>query len=151
MKRIMTVYMYSKLKWIFSCYHLDASWLKQSCDSLALRYIRKWLNFHPGANTCHLSLPFKKLGVNLTLPSHIYQQCKITVRRILCTSKDKNIRCLYVETHDRNVNIDEIVEKAQTNNEVSRETCKKIWRRIYRFRTGINSWGWRSKISSLNS
>ena len=94
---IMTGYMYSKLKWLLSCYNIDTTWLKQSRDSLVLRYIRKWLQFHPGANTCHLSLPLKKLGLNLSLPSHIYEQCKLTVRRILRTSKDRNIRSLYVD------------------------------------------------------
>jgi hypothetical protein len=84
---ILTVYMYSKISWFLSCYHLDLNWLKGTCDSLVLRYIRFWLNFHPGANTCHLSLPFKKLGLNILLPSQVYHQCKITVRRILRSSK----------------------------------------------------------------
>ena len=87
--KIITLYTYSKIKWLLSCYNLDMAWIKNSCDSLVLRYIRKWLNLHPGANTCHLSLPFKKLGLNLSLPSFIYEQCKLTVRRILRDSKDQ--------------------------------------------------------------
>jgi hypothetical protein len=45
-------------------------------DSLVLRYIRFWLKFHPGANTCHLSC------------------------WILHSSKYSNIWLLYVETHN---------------------------------------------------
>ena len=111
--KILTEYMLSKIKWNLSCYHLDIAWLKQSCDSLVLRFTRKWLHFHPGANTAHLSLPITKLGLNFSLPSHVYQQCKLTVRNILRNSKDSNTRKLYVETHAKNINSDLLVENGQ--------------------------------------
>ncbi len=125
---IVTLYMYSKLRWWFSCYQLDLFWLKGSCDSLILRYIRKCLNFHPGANVSHLNLPLKRLGLNLLLPSQLYQQCKVTVRRIMRASRDNNIRSLYVETHNSNINPDAIVEESRSEDRLSRESCMNILR-----------------------
>ncbi len=103
-------------------------WLKGSCDSLILKYIRKWLNFHPGANVCHLNLPLKRLGLNLLLPSQLYQQCKVTVRRILRAPRDNNIRSLYVETHNSNINSDAIVEESRSEDRLTRESCMNILR-----------------------
>ena len=128
--KIVTGYIYSKIKWNLSCYIFDIAWLKQSCDSLILRFVRKWLNFHPGANTVHLSFPLKKLGLNLSLPSHVYQHCKVTVRNILRHSKDVNIRKLYIETHLKNINSDLLVEEGQKISQGNvlqqKSSCKKL-------------------------
>ena len=128
--KIVTGYIYSKMKWNLSCYQFDIAWLNQYCDNLVLRYVRKWLNFHPGANAIHLTFPLKKLGLNLSLPSQVYQQCQLTVRNILRNSSDNNIRKLYVETHLKNVNRDILIEKGQDishgNVIKQKSTCKKL-------------------------
>ena len=53
-------YLASKLRWPLTIYSFSETWIKQTLDSLALRYVRKWLHFHPGANT----IEENRLGIN---------------------------------------------------------------------------------------
>ena len=130
---IITRYSYSKTKWDISCYDIDTTWLKQKCDNLILQFIRKWLNMHPGANTSHLKLPVKKLGLNLFLPSDIYIQSKTSTRSIMRNSNDQDIRSLYVETHDKHINADKIIETvhstANRDNQLSKTKCNRELRK----------------------
>ena len=82
-RRPLTIYSFSK-----------KTWIKQTLDSLTLRYVRKWLYFHPGANTSLLRLPLKKIGLALTLPSDLYNKCKLTPRRILKCFRNADIKRL---------------------------------------------------------
>ena len=56
---IITRYVYSKLRWRLTVNEIDSTWIKTNLDSLVLRFVRKWLQLHPGANTDHLRLPPK--------------------------------------------------------------------------------------------
>ena len=38
--RIVSRYVYSKIKWWMSIYDLGMTWVKQNCDSLVTRYFR---------------------------------------------------------------------------------------------------------------
>ena len=62
------------------------------------------------------------------MPSQLYKQCKLTVRRILRVSKDNNIGSLYVETHNSNINSDEIIEESRSEGSLTRESCMNILR-----------------------
>ena len=42
------------------------------------------------------------------------------------TSKNFNIRSLYIEKHNSNINADQVVEQANTTRKLSRDNCKKI-------------------------
>ena len=86
--------------------------LETNLDSLVLRFVRKRLQLHPGANTDHFRLPPTKFGLGLILPSDIATSCKLTVRRILKSSRINDINRLYSITSGKNVQIDEIVEEA---------------------------------------
>ncbi len=43
-------------------------------------------------------------------------------------SRDNNIRSLYVETHNSNINPDAIVEESRSEDRLSRESCMNILR-----------------------
>ena len=48
---IITRYVYSKLRWRQTVNEIDSTWIKTNLNSLVLRFVRKWLQLHPDANT----------------------------------------------------------------------------------------------------
>ena len=93
--RIITNFIYSKLKWRFTIYNLNETWVTNTLDSKDLWYIRKWLQFHSGVNTDHLRLRSKSLGISLSLPSGIPRSCKFTLRRIFRPSNNPEMNKLF--------------------------------------------------------
>ena len=67
--QILTGYVFSKIRWTLTLCEFPITCLKQKLDSSILYYIRRWLRFHPGANTMHLTLPLNQLGAGVTLIS----------------------------------------------------------------------------------
>ena len=65
--QILTRYVFSKIRWTLTIYEFPITWLEQKLDSSILYYICRWLKFHPGANTMHLTLPLNQLGAGVTL------------------------------------------------------------------------------------
>ena len=126
--RILMLYVNSKIRWPFSIYDLGITWIKQNCDSIVTNYIRRWLKFHPGANLKHLTLSCRSLGINLKLPSNLFDSCQTSTRRLLRSSKDPNIKRLYtLSKNQKNVRQDEIVEAAGEGiNYVVKKNCNKI-------------------------
>ena len=125
--RILTLFVYSKLKWRFSIYRFGETWIKQNCDMLVMNHVRLWLNMHPGANSSHLSLPIKKLGFNLKLPSLIYNSCQITTRRLLKISIDPNISKLYELSFNQvTVKQDHIINQVDANDHNMKSKCISI-------------------------
>ena len=108
--KIVTNFIYSKLKWRFTIYDIKETWVASVLDSKVLQYVRKRLQFHPGANTNHMRMRSRILGIGLSLPSDILQSCKVTLRRILRSSKNPEINKLYNITSSKHVREDEIVE-----------------------------------------
>ena len=81
-------------------------------------------------NITHLSLPNSKLGLNIRTAKQIYNECKITVRRILRCSVNEEARKLYEITTIKNVNSDSVVNKAVSEdlpNHKVKEKCKDIF------------------------
>ena len=113
--KVIQQFTYSKIRWLLSINKFDVTWIKQSCDNLVTRFLRKWLNMHPGANISHMSLSHKRIGLNFSLPSHIYTYAKISTRSLMKTSADIDIRSLYVETQEKNIAYDSVIEKTVTN------------------------------------
>ena len=102
-------YVASKIRWLLTIYSFSKTRIKQTLDSLTLQHIRKWLRFHPGANNSHPRLPLKKIGLASTLPSDLYNKCKLTLHRILICSRNSDIKRLYNVTSYKYVKHDEIV------------------------------------------
>ena len=84
---IVQKYIYSKFRWSFSIYPLTVTWITQNIDNNINRYVRKWLQIPISGNITHLSLPRKKLGMNIKSAKDIYE----AVRRILKESKNQAI------------------------------------------------------------
>ena len=126
---ICQLYVFSKLKWRFTIYHLNETWVNQNIDNQFSKYYREWLQLPVCANTTHLSLPNKKLGMNVPTAKLIYNECKITLRRFLRCSRNEEARKLYEMTTFKNVNSDTIVNKAFSqdlpNNKI-KDKCKSI-------------------------
>ena len=77
----------------------------------------------------YLSLPNKKLGMNVKAAKLIYNECKITLRRVLECFINQEARKLCQITTMKNVNSDAIVNKAFSqdlpNNKIKAK-CKSI-------------------------
>jgi hypothetical protein len=117
-------YVFSKLKWRFTIYNLTETWVNQKIDSELNRYYRKWLQIPISGNITHLSMPKGKLGLNIKLAKYTYQQCKLTVRRILKCSMNDEAKKLCELTSTMNVRSDSIVNKAITDNNIPKHIIK---------------------------
>ena len=62
---ICQLYVFSKLKWRFTVYHLYKNLVNQNIDNLFSKYYRKWLQLSVCVNITQLSLPNKKLRMNV--------------------------------------------------------------------------------------
>ena len=107
--KIISIYIYSKIKWEFSIYDLSITWVKQHLDSIVKSKVKRWLQLHPGGNFDHLKLPATKLGLNFLLPSDIYDQCKLSIRNILKSSKNEDIKLLAEATKDKNIKYENLL------------------------------------------
>ena len=112
---IVQKYVYAKFRWRFSIYPLTETWITNNIDNNINRYIRKWLQIPISGNITHLRLPTKKLGMNLRSAKDIYSDCKLTVRRILMSSKNMEIKRLWKLTSGKNVKEDALLVRANVN------------------------------------
>ena len=88
--------------------------MKQKLDDAILnKYYRKWLNMPISGNISHLHLPTKSLDLNISAAKQEYNNCKLSVRRILKTSIDPDARKLFKLTMNRNAKIDDVVLPAE--------------------------------------
>ena len=55
--KMISMYVYSKIRWKMSIYDLSVTWVIQSMDSLLKTYVKRWLHMHQRANFDHLKLP----------------------------------------------------------------------------------------------
>ena len=127
---ICQLYVFSKLKWRFTIHNLSEIWVIQNIDNHFSKFYRKWLELPVSANITHLSLSNNTLGLNIRTAKQIYNECKITVRRILRCSVNEEARKLYEITTIKNVNSDSVVNKAVSEdlpNHKVKEKCKSIF------------------------
>ena len=113
--RIIQDYVYSKIRWRLSIYDISETWIKQNIDHIISKYIRKWLQIPVSGNITHLKLPKSDLGIDFSSASDIHLQCKLSVRRILKSSKNSDIQHLYAVTSSKHIKSDELIEKASLN------------------------------------
>ena len=92
-------YVFSKLKWRFSVYHLTETWVSENLDNVINPYYRKWLYFPVSGNITHLSLPKNKLGLNIKTLKQIFVECKVSVRQTLKLSRNEEVKTLYQLTN----------------------------------------------------
>ena len=109
---ILTKFVYSKLRWDLTIYHFPETWIVQNLDNKANRYIRKWLSIPISWNVNHFGFKVKQLGIGLKLLSEIYRLNQITVRNILKSPKNQNMKELFEITGMKNIRNDSIVKRS---------------------------------------
>ena len=75
-------------------------------------------------NISHLHLPTKSLGLNISAAKQVYNNCKLSARRILKTSIDPDVRKLFNLTMHRNAKIDGAALSAEKS--LSTNKFKKV-------------------------
>ena len=99
-------YVYSKIKWDLSIYDLSESWVKENIDSYLNQLYRKWLQLPISTDITHLQMPQNKLGLNITSVKKLYNECKLSVCRILKTSPNLEAKKRYEITSTKHINSD---------------------------------------------
>ena len=122
---IVQKYIYSKFRWSFSIYPLTVTWITQNIDNNINRYVRKWLQIPISGNITLLSLPRKKLGMNIKSAKDIYEACKLTVRRILKESKNDEIKQLWKLTSVKHIKEDKLLQNANVNPQLLKRTIER--------------------------
>jgi hypothetical protein len=77
--------------------------------------MKRWLNWHQGANTRDLFLPINKLGIRFSLPSDVYNACQLVKRFILKCSKNQEIKNLYRLEVKKYVEEERLLESGDRN------------------------------------
>ena len=99
---ILQSYVFPRLKWWFSVYHLTETWVSENSDNVINWYYRKLLHFLVSGNVTHLSLLKNKLGLNIKTLKQIYVDWKVSVRQTLILSRNEEDRTQL--TNNKNVN-----------------------------------------------
>ena len=100
--------------------------LSENLDAVISRFTRKWLQLPVSSNFTHLSLPYRKLGLNILTAKHVYIKSQFSVRRILKQSKNVEIQSLYKITSQNNIPSDALLNAAANNNSNPPSTNKQF-------------------------
>ena len=88
-------YLLSKISWELTVTDISKTWICETLDTLASRYIRKWLQLPISATLSNVFLPRNKFGLNVILPSTKFTQCQTVSRSSLKTSMNEDINKLW--------------------------------------------------------
>ena len=100
-------YLLSKISWHFTVSDITKTWVNESLDNIACKYIRKWLELPISATISNVLLPCNKFGLNIILPSTKFLQCRTVSRQALKSSPNQEINRLWKETSDhKNIQYD---------------------------------------------
>ena len=62
-------YLLLKMSWDFTVLDISKTWISETLDSVASKYIRKWLELPVSATLTNVLLPQNKFGLNIIFPS----------------------------------------------------------------------------------
>ena len=100
-------YLLSKISWELTVTDISKTWICETLDTLASRYIRKWLELPISATLSNVFLPRNKFGLNVILPSTKFTQCQTVSRSSLKTSINEDINKLWsITSTDKNIQYD---------------------------------------------
>ncbi|CAB4027156.1 Alkaline phosphatase, partial [Paramuricea clavata] len=86
---------------------ISQTWVCETLDGIATKYIRKWLELPISATLSNVYLPYNKFGLNVILPSTKFIQCQTVSRSALKSSINENIRELWsITSTNRNIQYD---------------------------------------------
>ena len=87
---ICQLYVFSKLEWRFTIYHLNETWVNQNIDNQFPKHC-KWVKLPVCDNMTHLSLPNKKLGMMLRQQSWFTMNVKLLFEESLGALETKKL------------------------------------------------------------
>ena len=100
-------YLLSKISWELTITDISKTWISKTLDTLASRYIRKWLELPIPASLSNVFLPRNKFGLNVILPSTKFTQCQTVSRSSLKTSMNEDINKLWsITSTNKNIQYD---------------------------------------------
>ena len=100
-------YLFSKISWHFTVTNMSKTWISETLNSIASKYIRKWLELPVCANLSNVLLPQNKFGLNIILPSTKFVQCQTVCRTALKYSPNQDIKNLWaITSNNKNVQYD---------------------------------------------
>ena len=100
-------YLLSKISWDFTITDISQTWICETLDGIATKYIRKWLELPISATLSNVYLPHNKFGLNVTLPSTKFIQCQTVSRLALKSSINGNMRELWsITSTNKNIPYD---------------------------------------------
>ena len=100
-------YLLSKISWELTITDISKTWICETLDTLASRYIRKWLELPISATLSNVFLPRNKFGLNVILPSTKFTQCQTVSRSSLKTSMNEDINKLWsITSTNKNIQYD---------------------------------------------
>ncbi|CAB3977663.1 Hypothetical predicted protein [Paramuricea clavata] len=100
-------YLLSKISWDFTVSDISKTWICETLDSIATKYIRKWLELPVSATLSNVLLPQNKFGLNIILSSTKFIQCQTVSRSALKYSPNIDINNLWAVTStNKNIQYD---------------------------------------------
>ena len=100
-------YLLSKISWELTITDTSKTWICETLDTLASRYIRKWLELPISATLSNVFFARNKFGLNVILPSTKFTQCQTVSRSSLKTSMNEDINKLRsITSTNKNIQYD---------------------------------------------
>ena len=100
-------YLLSKISWDLTVSDISKTWISETLDSIASKYIRKCLELPVSATLSNVLLQQNRLGLNIILPSTKFIQCQTVSRLALKYSPNEDIKNLWAVTKtNRNIQYD---------------------------------------------
>ena len=150
-RKPVTRYVFSKLRWTLTVCEFPLTWLKQNLDSSVLYYVQRWLQFHPGANTTHLTLPSKYLGAGVSPISDLFEKCQLSKRTLLKGSSHADIKKLYYFTSDKHISLNEIIDGCEDFTNLQNHVRKRsVRKRHSRKKRQESVWNYFLKLKEQN-
>src|SRR3989442_4777219 len=121
--KILKLYIKSLLSFELKAYNLSVTWIEQNLDSIAFKFIRKWMELPVSANLKELySIPRNKCGLGWSSFKHLTEKLRLIKRNTMMKSSDSEIRQLVKETENSNINSDSLL----TSHQNLRSATKKL-------------------------
>ncbi|CAB3993797.1 Hypothetical predicted protein, partial [Paramuricea clavata] len=91
-------YVLSKLAWHFTVATLSKTWVTENIDSIANKYIRRWLDVPISGTLSTVFLTNNKFGLSIYPPSVKFIQCQTVLRKALKSSPNESTNDLWRAT-----------------------------------------------------
>ena len=100
-------YLLSKISWDLTITDISQTWVCETLNCIATKYIRKWLELPVSATLSNVFLPKNKFGLNVILPSTKFTQCQTVSRSALKSSINEGVRELWsITSTNKNIQYD---------------------------------------------